>query len=156
MSGEEFTTVATGTLDNNGEAYITKKLSKRFSYAVRVEEPPNTCYNKKIAFNFANQETVFECPFEFAECAYLKLNINNTNCIDANDEINFRRIWLHSSELYNYVQRFGCYNFSGDYFAIPMGNYKYEWIVTKNGVTNYFDSTFTLNENQYYEFTINY
>ena len=76
--GEKFKTVATGTLDANGEAYLTKKLPKRYSYSVRVEAPANTCYNKQITFYFTKQESTFECPFEFAECAYLKFRYHNT------------------------------------------------------------------------------
>ena len=52
--GEKTKTVATGTLDANGEAHLTKKLPKAHSYSVRVEAPANTCYNKQITYYFAN------------------------------------------------------------------------------------------------------
>lgn len=153
--GEKFKTVASGTLDANGEAYFTKKLTKDYSYAVRVEQPANTCYNKQITYYFGD-EHVFEAPFEFAECANLKLHVHNLNCIDSNDEIKFRRLWLSTNESNDFVIQSGCFQFDGDYFSLPIGNYKYEWYVTKNGVTTFHDSIFTLSENQYFDFTINY
>ncbi|MCC6699876.1 MAG: hypothetical protein IT221_00015 [Fluviicola sp.] len=153
--GEKFKTVIEGNLNEYGEAIITKKLPKSYSYAVRVEEPTNTCYNKKITYYFGTEDK-FECPFEFAECAYLKLQIHNVNCIDSNDEIKFRRLWLSTNESNNFVIQTGCFQFDGNYFSLPMGQYKYEWIVTKNGITTVHDSIFTLSANQYFDFAINY
>jgi hypothetical protein len=153
--GEKFKTVIEGNLNEYGEAIITKKLPKSYSYAVRVEEPTNTCYNKKITYYFGTEDK-FECPFEFAECAYLKLNVHNINCIDSNDEIKFRRLWLSTNESNNFVIQTGCFQFDGNYFSLPMGQYKYEWIVTKNGITTVHDSIFTLSANQYFDFAINY
>lgn len=157
MSGEEFKTVATGTLDNNGEVFITKKLSKKYSYAIRVEAPPNTCYNKQITFYFANQETVFECPFEFAGCAYLKENITNVNCEGPNDYM-----ILYTSNSVNSLGATGwvfngCASYSGsDFSKIPMGYYYHEWHVTRSGITNIYYDTIFVQENEYKTYDINY
>ncbi|MCC6699878.1 MAG: hypothetical protein IT221_00025 [Fluviicola sp.] len=154
-SGEKTKTIATGTLNENGEIVLTERLSRSSTYAVRVEPPANTCYNKQITF-YLGTEDKFECPFEFAECAYLKLNVHNINCIDSDDEIKFRRLWLSTNESNNFVIQTGCFQFDGNYFSLPMGQYKYEWIVTKNGMTPVHDSIFTLSANQYFDFAINY
>lgn len=154
-SGEKTKTIATGTLNENGEIVLTESLSRSSTYAVRVEPPGNTCYNKQITF-YLGTEDKFECPFEFAECAYLKLQVHNVNCIDSNDEIKFRRLWLSTNESNNFVIQTGCFQFDGNYFSLPMGQYKYEWIVTKNGITTVHDSIFTLSANQYFDFAINY
>ena len=154
-SGEKTKTIATGNLNENGEIVLTERLSRSSTYAVRVEPPANTCYNKQITF-YLGTEDKFECPFEFAECAYLKLNVHNINCIDSDDEIKFRRLWLSTNESNNFVIQTGCFQFDGNYFSLPMGQYKYEWIVTKNGITTVHDSIFTLSANQYFDFAINY
>jgi hypothetical protein len=149
-------TEASGVLNENGEAAVTLRIKDR-SYNVRVVAPENTCYNKNITLSYNypyDNNHVFS--FEFAECANLKLHVHNLNCIDSNDEIKFRRLWLSTNESNDFVIQSGCFQFDGDYFSLPIGNYKYEWYVTKNGVTTFHDSIFTLSENQYFDFTINY
>ena len=156
-NGEKYRTEASGTLNANGEAFVTIKQKTGRTYSVRVVEPTNSCYNKQITQYFDSpfdQDGTF--TFEFAECAYLKLQIHNVNCIDSNDEIKFRRLWLSTNESNNFVIQTGCFQFDGNYFSLPMGQYKYEWIVTKNGITTVHDSIFTLSANQYFDFAINY
>src|SRR5690554_7630618 len=68
--GTKSKTVATGTLDANGEAIVTERLPKNKGRGVRVVEPENSCYNKNIQFNFSDEKN-FKAEFEFAECAYL-------------------------------------------------------------------------------------
>jgi hypothetical protein len=63
--GEEFKTMATGTLNADGEAFLTMKLKKAHAYGVRVEEPSNTCYFNELAFHFGNQESNFDAHFEY-------------------------------------------------------------------------------------------
>ncbi len=77
--GTKSKTVATGTLDENGEAYVTERLSKNNGHGVRVVEPENSCYNKNIQLYFSD-ETNFKAEFEFAECAYLKFQYKNISC----------------------------------------------------------------------------
>ena len=155
--GEVYRTEATGNLDANGEAFVSIKQRKGRSYSLRVFEPSNNCYTNEVIQSFDSPYDVNGTfTFEFAECAYLKLHVHNLNCIDSNDEIKFRRLWLSTNESNNFVIQSGCFQFDGDYFSLPIGNYKYEWYVTKNGVTTFHDSIFTLSENQYFDFTINY
>ena len=155
--GEKTKTVATGTLDGNGEAHLTKKLPKAYSYTVRVEAPANTCYNKQIAFHFANQETAFECAFEFVECAYLKFRYHNVSCQGATDHIEVTRITNLSgyTGFYNPAIYDGCTDYTmPDFVQIPMGNWYFTWNVTKNGITTSYSDTIFLaaGEHKYYEF----
>jgi hypothetical protein len=154
--GEKFKTVATGTLDANGEASLTKKLPKAYSYAIRVEEPANTCYNKQITFYFGKEET-FECSFEFAGCAYLNLNINNVNCQGGGDVMNFRSRNSYSEWEGWSTDRIGCYSVVSPYpFEVSAGWRIYEWRVNRNGViTTEMDSIF-LNIGETGTFNMNY
>lgn len=154
--GEKFKTVASGTLDANGEAYFTKKLTKDYSYAVRVEQPANTCYNKQITYYFGD-EGVFEAPFEFAECAYLKQNITNVNCQGTSDYM-----ILKTSNQVNSIgatgwEFFGCNGYVGDHFSeVPFGKYYFEWEVTRNNITNTYYDTIYLSPGEYKTYDINY
>jgi len=155
-NGEKFKTVASGTLDANGEAYFTKKLTKDYSYAVRVEQPANTCYNKQITYYFGD-EGVFEAPFEFAECAYLNLHINNINCEGPGDILNFRSKQSYTEWQSWTSDRMGCISLNSlDYFEVPAGWRIYEWKVNRNGIiTNFKDSIF-LSPGGYGIFNMNY
>ncbi|MCC6701512.1 MAG: hypothetical protein IT221_08310 [Fluviicola sp.] len=142
-SGEKTKTIATGTLNENGEIVLTERLSRSSTYAVRVEPPGNTCYNKQITF-YLGTEDKFECPFEFAECAYLKLNINNVNCQGPSDSMHFRSKQSYTEWQSFSSYRVGCYNYlSPDFFQVPAGWRIYNWVVDRNGVvTNFKDSIF--------------
>jgi hypothetical protein len=156
-NGTDYTTVATGTLDGNGEKLVPVKVRKNRSYVIRLDPPPNWCYMNKVSYSYTIQgdkNPTFD--FTFAPCAYLKLDIHNVNCIDNNDEIKFKRSWISGNQTNDFLIQNGCFQYDGDYFSLPAGNYKYEWQVTKNGITTMFDSLFQLSENQYYNFQINY
>ncbi len=64
--------------------------------------------------------------------------------------------WVSKDELNEYYTEYGCFGFKGYYLGKAIGEYKYEWEVTRMGVTNYYDSTITLTPNQYFEFNLNY
>ena len=153
--GEKTKTVATGTLDANGEVHLTKKLPKAYSYAIRVEQPVNACYNKQITFYFGTEET-FNCNFEFAECATLQRKVKNINCIDSNDKIEiYIDNTVHSLLSAPWVLN-GCADYTTVPTQVPIGTYTLHWIVTKNNVsTDYYDS-FSLTENEFKIHEINY
>ena len=153
--GEKTKTVATGTLDANGEAYLAKRLPKAYSY-VRVEAPANTCYNKQIAYHFANQETSFDCAFEFAPCATLQRRLKNINCVDSNDKIEiYIDNSVHSLTPTPWILN-GCADYTTVPNQVPIGTYTLHWIVTKNNVsTDHYDS-FVLTENETKLYEIDY
>jgi len=156
-SGEVQKKVYEGTLNTQGEAVFNYKLKNNRSYVLTTLVPDEElCYINNTSYTLANTDDNFKFDFRFAECAYLKLNIHNVNCIDANDYIEYRRLGLSIAETNNFVQIDGCFQYEGEYFALPMGEYKYEWNVTKGGVVNSYDSIFYLTNNQYFEFTLNY
>jgi hypothetical protein len=81
-NGEKYKTENSGVLNENGEVVVTLRDKPFRTYSVRVVEPPNTCYNKQITMYFGSpfdQNGHFD--FEFAECAYMNLSINNVNCL---------------------------------------------------------------------------
>ena len=157
-NGEKYRTEASGTLNGNGEAMVSIKQKTGRSYSIRVIEPENTCYNKQITQFFDSPYDVNGTfTFEFAECAYLKLNINNINCQGAGDIMNFR-----SKQAYTEFQswtndRLGCYSYtSPDFFEVPAGWRIYEWKVNRGGgITSFKDSIF-LDVNSNSIFNMNY
>ena len=156
-NGEKYKTEASGTLNSNGEAMVSIKQKSGRTYSIRVTEPANTCYNKQITQFFDSPFDVNGTfTFEFAACAYLKFSVHNIECINSNDQIKFRRLWMSKNETNSFVTQSGCFQYQGDYFSLPMGDYIYEWEVKRMGMTNYYDSSFTLTPNQYFEFNLNY
>ena len=142
----KYKTVGSGQLDANGEVYFTKRLDKNSSYSITVEEPDNTCYNKDV-YLYPGGETNFEAAFEFAECAYLKLNINNVNCQGAEDTMRFRTRYSYSDWEGWSGARIGCYSYQTPYpFEVPSGWRIYEWEVNRNGVISTYVDSIYLNE----------
>ncbi|MBU2019367.1 MAG: hypothetical protein KJ941_06960 [Bacteroidetes bacterium] len=155
--GEKIVLEKEGILDGNGEAFISLKVKTNHTYNIGCNLPENNCYFNKSNITYAYQDPKKpDFIFEFAPCAQFKLSVINANCNGPTDKIEFRRTWNVDQVLLNYVTREGCDNFYGDYFGLPMGSYTYDWKVTRNGVTNSYDSTFYLNENQSFEFNLNY
>jgi len=158
--GKKAKTVATGTLDENGEAIVTKRLSKNNGHGVRVEEPENSCYNKNIQLYFSEEDGKnFKAEFEFAECAYLKFRYQNTSCQGLTDHIKVKRytnLAGYSGFLID-AEYYGCNDFVMPNFTqVPMGKWVFEWEVTKNNITNYFSDTIFLNAGEYKYYEINY
>jgi hypothetical protein len=157
----KYKTILEGTLDNNGEVFLTEKLNKKRAYIVRVERPSNVCYQipEEISYTYSFQDGENpKFPFEFAECAYLKLKIENVNCLGENDVMklyqgnqvntfNYTNAWTHN----------GCAIWSStDYSDIPMGENYYKWEVTRNGITETFYDTIYLNAGEYKTYNIDY
>lgn len=159
-NGEHYRTEANGTLNSNGEAFVSIKKKSGRTYSVRVVQPPNTCYNKQITQFFDSPYDVNGTfTFEFAECAYLKFRLNNVSCFDSNDKIVLER----STNLSNYVgfsapaTQFGCVDYIMPEFAeIPMGYWYFTWTVTKNNVETTFNDTIFLDKSEEILYEINY
>src|SRR5690554_7146165 len=80
----KYKTVGSGELDEKGEVYFTKSLHKNSSYSISVGSPENTCYFNSGSLSPGDEKN-FKAEFEFAECAYLKLKIENGNYQGTND-----------------------------------------------------------------------
>lgn len=149
-----------GYTDSNGELVITERFNTNFSYRIYAN-PPNSsegyCYFNEISQHlflggvFESEEITFE----YAECAKVRLIINNLNCFDSQDSIYYERIWESGAESYDHFQ-IGCVNITTGYGEIPYGEYRYEWNATKNGVTTFHDTTFFLNPGDSVTVTMNY
>jgi hypothetical protein len=157
--GEVYRTEATGNLDANGEAFVSIKQRKGRSYSLRVFEPSNNCYTNEVIQSFDSPYDVNGTfTFEFAECAYLTLAVNNVDCQGSADRILFD---LQPTYIENYtniipVEKFGCYNNTFIESQIPYGPWSATWELTKNGITTFHDSLFFIGQNEHYTFTINY
>lgn len=162
-AGEKYKTEKSGFLNENGEATEVIREKQFRTYAVRVVEPENSCYNKEITMYFggANDKNG-HFDFVFAECAYLKLNINNVNCQGASD---YFKLYHYGSDVgfSNFSQGNpikegeGCYSYTGiDFSNVPMGGRYYKWEVIRNGNINTFYDTLYLSPGEYRTYDINY
>jgi len=140
---DKVTNVYQGVLDENGHAAFDLKMHKDWSYILSINQPDGICHGG-VTFHYLENEDNNLVNFNYAKCSYLKFSIENTSCIDTEDKIVYRRDWLTGNEIGPSVTQMGCFQFEGDYFEIPAGQYSYDWEVTKNSVTNYFDTTFTV------------
>ena len=157
--GEKYRTEASGVLNGNGEAIVTIKQKKGRTYSVRVVESANTCYNKEITQYFDSPYDVDGTfTFEFAKCAYLTLSVNNINCQGSLDRILFdlQPIYIPNYDNIIPIEKFGCYSNTFIESQVPSGQWEATWEVTKNGITTYYDSIFMIDENEHYNFSINY
>ncbi len=151
-----YKTVASGTLDENGEAVITKRFSKNWSHEVSIGSPDNTCYSNKNSFYFSGGENI-NCDFEFAECAYMQQNIQNVNCDGPNDIFVIRDRYTYTEWTKWSIDLEGCFsNVGGGYSEVPAGTRYFEWKVTRpSGVTTGVD-TVVLSPGQNADLTIFY
>ncbi len=152
-----YKSVGSGFLDENGEVYFTKRLHKNSSYSISVAPPPNTCYISDSDLH-PGGETNFKAEFEFAECAYSKLIINNVNCNDATDKfVLFRENQIGSLDGDFGWEHLGCaYWETNGYSDIAMGNVYFRWEVTRNGNSNTYYDTVYYAPGEYKTYTINY
>lgn len=157
FNGEKKVFEETGTLDANGEAYVSVRVKTGRTYSVGTSKPPNMCYDKSIQYTFGKEDLPnLDFQFEYAECANFNLEIHNVNCQGPSDTFTYKRKWLNGDDQGIFQTQTGCYNFAGNFIQLPIGSYKYEWEVTRSGVTTFHDSLFSLSENQYYTFVLNY
>ncbi|GAA0875984.1 hypothetical protein GCM10009118_23930 [Wandonia haliotis] len=156
VSGSKTKDFYSGQTNSEGVLYVTEKFNENRRYEVFVGQfPEEHCYLNRMGYTWSVGEAT-DLAFEYAPCAYLKLKIENVNCLSEEDEIFYRRFWLSGGESTNGVSQYGCFSYIGNYFDVPMGEYRYEWEVTRNGVTNYYDTAFSINAGGYYDLEINY
>ncbi|WP_343634604.1 carboxypeptidase-like regulatory domain-containing protein [Fluviicola sp.] len=89
----------------------------------------------------------------------LQININNTSCFDSNDELKIYR--THSivgfyDNVPNPAVYMGCINQTGNMNKAPMGWYKYNGTVTKNGIVTAKRDSIYLSEGETKIWNINY
>jgi hypothetical protein len=145
LNGEKKVFEETGILDANGEAYVSVRVKTGRTYSVGTSKPPNMCYDKSIQYTFGKEDLPnLDFKFEYAECANLKLDIENINCQGPTDKMNFQ--FKNNYSNYNgwSTDRLGCYTYlSPEYFQIPAGWIIYQWKVDRAGtMTNFMDSIF--------------
>ncbi len=149
----------TGTTDQNGELYITKKFDTRYTYEVSVDLPENWAYVENSSYTMVPKGQYWNnIDFKIANAAYLKLSIHNVNCQGAGDTMRFRNRYSYSSWEGWSTDRIGCYTYtSPSSFKVPSGWRVYEWEVKRNGASNIFiDSVFLYEGVDNGTFQINY
>lgn len=158
----KYKTVGSGELDEKGEVYFTKRLHKNSSYSISVGSPENTCYFNSGSLSPGDEKN-FKAEFEFAECAYLKLKIENVNFQSSNDYLKLyylgRQVGGQGGSIVGAIIREGegDYSYVGsDFSSVPMGERYYKWEVTRNNVTNTYYDTIYLNAGEYRTYEINY
>ncbi|MBK9191374.1 MAG: hypothetical protein IPM77_07585 [Crocinitomicaceae bacterium] len=147
--------VATGYLDENGYASFDLKMKNNRKYILGVSEPENICYGGLMQ-HYLEHEKNNHIAFKYSTCSYLKIIVNNINCVDENDEIKYTRTWLTGDEIGTEVIKHGCYSFEGSYFELPAGDYRYDWVVTKSGMTSNYSQNFILLSGDSLVFQIDY
>jgi hypothetical protein len=147
--------VATGLLDANGKASFNLKMKNNRKYVLGVSQPDNICDGGLIQ-HYLDHDKNNTVIFEYAQCSYLKFNVHNINCNGPNDEVKYKRIWLTGNNEGTQIVKLGCFNFEGNYFELPAGNYRYDWEVTKNATTTYHSENFTLAAGDSSVFQIDY
>ncbi|MGV6861122.1 MAG: hypothetical protein ACWA41_05090 [Putridiphycobacter sp.] len=151
--------IATGQLDANGRAVIDVKLKKNLDYVLGIQKPDDVCYTKveiEYPIIFKEENNI---SFNYAPCGYLKFILNNVNCNSLDDSITYVRTWVtgdNEGEGFHPRTYVGCEYYSSDYFIRPIGEYRYDWEVFKNGVSNSFSQNFVLNEGDSVIFQIDY
>jgi hypothetical protein len=145
-------------LNANGEVLVAIKQRSGRTYSVAVQGPENNCYTNMLVQTFDSPfDNDGTFTFEFAECAYLNINITNVNCQGPNDLLNFRSRYSYSDWEGWSSDRLGCYSVSSTTpFELPAGWRIYEWRVNRNGIiTNNKDSVFLI-PGQTSTFNLNY
>ncbi|PWH84762.1 hypothetical protein [Brumimicrobium oceani] len=149
--------VAEGFLDDNGKASFNLKMNRNRRYILGVSEPENICYGGLVQ-HYLNHDKSNMVDFKYAECAYIKLKIDNINCQGPSDEMllfqgnqignfDFNYPWEHN----------GCAFWeSNGYSEVPMGEQYYKWEVTRSGITEIFYDTIYLQEGEQKVYEINY
>ncbi|MBD3636382.1 MAG: hypothetical protein HUJ25_03495 [Crocinitomicaceae bacterium] len=149
-------TVASGVLDENGAASFELKMKENRKYNLGIETPDNICYTEvsiQEPLTYGENNAV---NFKYAACGYLKFILNNTNCFDSTDKIEYTRTWLTGNKGDGTNIYYGCDYFEGSFFPVPAGDYKYDWEVTKNSVTDFFSQSFTIANGDSTIFQIDY
>ncbi|PWH84756.1 hypothetical protein [Brumimicrobium oceani] len=149
--------VATGFLDANGKASFNLKMKNNRKYVLGVSEPDNICYGGLVQ-HYLDHEKNNNVIFEYAECAYIKLKIDNVNCQGLSDKfVLYRKNQIGSIDGDFGWQHDGCvYWESNGYSTVPMGEQYYRWEVTRSGNTSTYYDTIYLQEGEQRMYEINY
>ena len=155
-TGEVQELVYEGNFNANGEAVADIRLKNR-SYVITTVSPGPMCYINNTQYFFHRDDDNLKFDFLFAPCAYLKLKIENVNCEEGGDLMNFRQRQSFTKWSGWSSDRVGCYFYeSPNYQEVPSGWRIYEWVVDRDGtITSHKDSIF-LTADQEHTFEINY
>lgn len=163
-------TVATGFLNDKGQASVELKLNKNRSYSAGVENPEGICFGGLSQYSIGtDKENNIE--FDFLKCGFVNFQFNNINCESDDDKFRLRYQYEQDPEVYRYYgyaggdnydwnpELFigGCHSYFGDFSEIrPLGKYSVEWQVERSSGLSEGSGTFILTENDTTTFLIEY
>jgi hypothetical protein len=158
--------VAQGVLDANGHAAFELKMKPNRKYYLGIQKPDNVYYSEITLQESLDYEKNNTFNFEYAEVAYSKLILNNSNCFNANDKLVLYRSddlenidnntpWQHNGCVY-WETTGGVDGGPLGYSTMVYGNIYYKWEVTKNNITNTFYDTVYYPAGEYKTYQIDY
>lgn len=147
--------VKTGYLDEDGYASFDLKMKNNRKYILGVSQPENIC-DGGLMQHYLEHEKNNDVNFKYAQCAYLKLVINNVSCLGPEDELKYKRTWITGNSEGTQIVKLGCFNYTGNYFEVPAGEYRYDWEVTKSGITSNYTQNFNIASGDSVIFQIDY
>ncbi|GAA0875985.1 hypothetical protein GCM10009118_23940 [Wandonia haliotis] len=166
VSGSKTKDFHSGKTNSEGVLFVTEKFNKNRRYKVKVGKfVEDVCYINKSNENwYVGANT--EINFEYAPCAYVKLIINNVNCVGETDSLvlfqgnelgtfDFSSPWVHTGCAY-WESPGGPDGAPVGYSRVPIGANYYRWKVIRGGTTNLYEDTLLINAGEFYTYEINY
>lgn len=162
-----YKTIKETTTDANGQFELSAGRTGNVwivtDYDYKDYEELGWDYNGKYYSQLkVDKGEVMHVDYHLVPYAYLKLSINNTNCIDSDDKISVYRelIGVQGYETWSATHPYsqeGCQQtISPEYFKVLMGKYHFWWTVTKGGVSTTYNDTISLNKNEQKIYVIDY
>ncbi|HRO76468.1 MAG TPA: hypothetical protein PLP27_10005 [Crocinitomicaceae bacterium] len=114
--------------------------------------------NKYYSEIKVNKGKTMNVDYHLVPYGEIKTPIHNINCGGGNDTLIFKRTNITFPHL-SVFQPFtltGCYNNEGAYAEVPSGDYKIEWTVIRNGVSNTYSHILTVPGNGQASYNIEY
>ena len=135
----------------------TKKVQHSYSVVIYADSYNEFYYDKgaeaDVIINQNNQISIELLPNTFR-----KLNLKNIDC-SVPTSFSFNEEHLEEPNYFDndFLSFNDCYEYLGNTFwSVPMGNFHYEWHVTRNGITEVFHDTVYMDAGDSVIYEINY
>ncbi len=150
--------VESTTTNENGEYSFTfrKKDSRQYSLSFFYDD--KKYYDNIKSGNVVIENNMVTYDLPLVNYGFLSKNISNVNCFNENDLLSI--VFSHQDVIdysFGNLQEYeGCYSHFGNTNSIPMGMYKYEGTVTKNGITTPIKDSIYVTAGGYHTWNIQY
>jgi hypothetical protein len=156
-SGSKF--IASTTTDEDGNYFFEERLSKNRPNRMSFNYDVDLFYNIETSQKILNTDEINQViDFKLINTGKLAEDITNINCYDANDLLSIKYTQLNIQNYYEnkYLNYKGCFFHDGNFNSVPMGWYKYEGTVTKNGLTTPIKDSIYVTAGGYHTWNIEY